>query len=151
MYAPTYTWGREPDRELEPLQKRLPWRICFGDVNRVNQNINSGRSHIYKPKCVQSDSQLVNLPVTPDVSLLLKHRERFASPAQAEHIRTQMRTAWYCSLWLGNLPCHRLGLCQTFVLIPWILTAKYLTYSKVALHHILKNNTPTMCWEFQDE
>lgn len=59
----------------------------------MNENINSGRSHIYKHKCVQSDAHLVNLPVTPDVSLLLKHRELFATPAQAEHVPAQTGTS----------------------------------------------------------
>lgn len=124
-HIPTCAWihtcmrEREPDRELEQVQKRLPRRIYLEDVNKVNETINSGRSHIYKQKCVQGDSQPVHLPVTFRCLFVAQTRRTVCYPSTGwARSDTDWGALWYCTLWLDNILCHRVGYCQTLIGIP---------------------------------
>ena len=97
MHLGRSVWAWERQREPEQLQRRLPWRTYFGEINKVNKNMNSDRTLLCRDVFRMILSWLICL--LPGFSLFFKHRELFAILAQAEHAYTLMGLGWswwYC-------------------------------------------------------
>lgn len=131
--------------------KRIPaLENLFGEGQQGQQNNKFCQNNIYKRKCVLSDSQLVNLLITPWCLFVTQTQRRFCHICPGWACFYMDWLGWCCSLWLENLSCYSSGECQTHRLLlkPWQLT--WDTLEGNTTPYIQKRHT-TMHWESEDK